>query len=212
MKRQLRCHEAFALGEHEAKRPPFPLRAAKPRFIGQSPTSLFMHRRCASFLRRAGYANPHQSALHFDCVRIVGSPKKGYGECRILFLVTLQCEHNQSATHFDVGSHTPPGGSYPHPILEVYSPKGEILTRRRCFAKDVKKKTSLKSNVMPQGCPFSGHSSFSPEKSPKKLKPHPRSEAFLKSKPPLPRKRAPPAPPVEGGAGGLAADRACARV
>ncbi len=49
---------------------------------------------------------------------------------RILFLVTLQCEHNQSATHFDVGSHTPPGGSYPHPILAVYALKGEVITRR----------------------------------------------------------------------------------
>ena len=76
MKRQLRCHETFAFGEYEAKRTPFPLRAAKPRFIGRSPASFFMHRRCASFSRRAGYANPHQSALHFDCVRIVGSPKK----------------------------------------------------------------------------------------------------------------------------------------
>ena len=37
-----------------------------------------------------------------------GSPKKGYGIRRILFLTTLQCEHNQSALHYDC-AHPPPG-------------------------------------------------------------------------------------------------------
>ena len=60
-----------------------------------------------------------------------------------------------------------------HLFHAVYTPKDEVITRKKCFAKDVKKKTSLESNVMPQGCPQSGHSSFSPKESPKiKHTPH----------------------------------------
>ena len=85
MKRQLRCREAFAFGEYEAKRTPFPLRAAKPRFTGRKPCFIVHAPQVRFIFAPGGVCEPITIrryicgwfAFDFD-----GSSKKGYGECR----------------------------------------------------------------------------------------------------------------------------------
>ena len=78
MKRQLHCREAFAFGEHEAKRTPFPLRAAKPRFIGRSPCFI-VHAPEVRFIEKSTC----ESKCFFHGVK--------YGTQQVIFLRKITC-------------------------------------------------------------------------------------------------------------------------